>query len=135
MSTYETSIDQERALFAHVMEHGPAAYAKWASDFQAFRNLVLVELENAQPKHVWLRDNQGFYYIEEYATEILQEFPELQEKAQAKEMLAKTKASMLSQLEEYEKKLIQGGQVLDKAVEQESELRETHRKIEEQKQL
>ena len=42
---YETSIDQERALFAHVMEHGPASYAKWAADFQAFRNLVLVELE------------------------------------------------------------------------------------------
>lgn len=43
--TYETSLDQERALFAHVMEHGPASYAKWAADFQAFRNQLLVELE------------------------------------------------------------------------------------------
>ena len=54
MSAYETSIDQERALFAHVMEHGPAAYAKWASDFQAFRNQVLMELEKLKIPDDWL---------------------------------------------------------------------------------
>ena len=54
MSTAETSIDQERALFAHVMEHGPAVYAKWAGDFQAFRNQVLVELEKLKMPDEWL---------------------------------------------------------------------------------
>ena len=45
MNAYQTSLDQERALFAHVMENGPAAYATWAAEFQAFRNQVLAELE------------------------------------------------------------------------------------------
>ena len=58
-------------------------YHRYGMAFESHQQNVLVELENAQPKHVWLRDNQGFYYIEEYATEILQEFPELQEKAHA----------------------------------------------------
>lgn len=51
---YETSIDQERALFAHVMENGPASYAKWAKDFQAFRNQVILELEKLKIPDEWL---------------------------------------------------------------------------------
>ena len=54
MSATKTSIDKERALFAHVMEHGPAAYAKWAAEFQAFRNQVLVELEKLKIPDEWL---------------------------------------------------------------------------------
>jgi len=45
MRAYQTSLDQERALFAHVMENGPASYATWGAAFQAFRNQVLAELE------------------------------------------------------------------------------------------
>lgn len=54
MKGYETSIDQERALFAYVMEHGPAPYAQWAASFQAFRNQVLVELEKLKMPDEWL---------------------------------------------------------------------------------
>jgi hypothetical protein len=54
MSIYQTSIDQERALFAHVMENGPLAYAKWATEFQAFRHQVLVELEQLKIPDDWL---------------------------------------------------------------------------------
>jgi hypothetical protein len=54
MNAYETSIDQERALFAHVMENGPATYANWASAFQAFRNQVLIELEKIKIPDEWL---------------------------------------------------------------------------------
>ena len=54
MSAYQTSIDQERALFAHVIENGPAAYAKWATEFQAFRHQVLAELEKLKIPDDWL---------------------------------------------------------------------------------
>ena len=54
MSGYETSIDQERALFAHVLENGPADYAKWATDFQAFRNQLLLGLEKSKIPDEWL---------------------------------------------------------------------------------
>jgi hypothetical protein len=50
----ETSINQERILFAHVVENGPVVYAQWASDFQAFRNQVLVELEKLKMPDEWL---------------------------------------------------------------------------------
>lgn len=58
-------------------------YHRYGMAFESHQQNVLVELENAYPKNLWLRDNQGFYYIEEYATEILKEFPELDEKAHA----------------------------------------------------
>jgi hypothetical protein len=54
MSAYHTSIDQERALFAHVMENGPTEYAIWAAEFQAFRNQVLAELEKLKIPDEWL---------------------------------------------------------------------------------
>ena len=50
----QTSLDHERALFHHVMENGPAAYAKWAAEFQAFRNQVLAELEKLKIPDEWL---------------------------------------------------------------------------------
>ncbi|KDO27973.1 hypothetical protein SPRG_07250 [Saprolegnia parasitica CBS 223.65] len=58
---------------------------------------------------------------------------QLHEKAQAKERLEKKKTEMLSQLAEYEEKVIMGGQVLDKAARQELELRDAQQKIDEQK--
>ncbi|CAK4639919.1 unnamed protein product [Aphanomyces euteiches] len=58
---------------------------------------------------------------------------QLQAKAQQKEMLEKKKQEMLAQLEEYEHKVIMGGQVMDKAARQELELREAQQKIDEQK--
>ncbi|KAF0686304.1 Aste57867_21910 [Aphanomyces stellatus] len=58
---------------------------------------------------------------------------QLQEKAQAKEMLEKKKHEMLAQLDEYEHKVIMGGQLMDKAAQQEQELREAQLKIDEQK--
>ncbi|ETV93117.1 hypothetical protein H310_12732 [Aphanomyces invadans] len=58
---------------------------------------------------------------------------QLQEKAQQKELLEKKKHEMLAQLEEYEHKVIVGGQLMDKAAQQELELREAQQKIDEQK--
>ena len=58
-------------------------YHRYGMAFESHQQNVLVELEHSQPKNLWLRDNQGFYYIEEFATEILKEFPELEEKAHA----------------------------------------------------
>ena len=58
-------------------------YHRYGMAFESHQQNVLVELEHDQPKNLWLRDNQGFYYIEEYATEILKEFPELDVKAHA----------------------------------------------------
>ncbi len=52
--TQDTSIQQERILFAHIIEHGPADYAQWAAAFQAFRNQILVELERMKLPDEWL---------------------------------------------------------------------------------
>ncbi|MEN9709395.1 MAG: hypothetical protein RIQ68_1803 [Pseudomonadota bacterium] len=54
MSAYQTSIEQERALFDYVMENGPVDYATWATEFQAFRNQVLAELEKLKIPDEWL---------------------------------------------------------------------------------
>ncbi|MCE1271250.1 MAG: siderophore biosynthesis protein [Acinetobacter sp.] len=56
-------------------------YHRHGMAFESHQQNVLLELENHFPKTLWLRDNQGFYYIEEFATEILQALPELKEKA------------------------------------------------------
>ena len=56
-------------------EHGMA--------FESHQQNVLIELEQGMPKYLWLRDNQGFYYIEELATQVLAQFPALSEQAQA----------------------------------------------------
>ena len=56
-------------------------YHRYGMAFESHQQNVLLELEDYFPKTLWLRDNQGFYYIEEFATEILQVLPELKEKA------------------------------------------------------
>ncbi|ENU30231.1 hypothetical protein F991_02030 [Acinetobacter sp. CIP-A165] len=56
-------------------------YHRHGMAFESHQQNVLLELENHFPKTLWLRDNQGFYYIEEFATEILAALPELKEKA------------------------------------------------------
>ena len=56
-------------------------YHRCGMAFESHQQNVLLELENHFPKTLWLRDNQGFYYIEEYAAEILKFLPELKEKA------------------------------------------------------
>ncbi|MEF9994306.1 MAG: IucA/IucC family protein, partial [Acinetobacter sp.] len=56
-------------------------YHRYGMAFESHQQNVLLELENHFPKTLWLRDNQGFYYIEEFATKILQALPELKEKA------------------------------------------------------
>ncbi|ENW96454.1 IucA/IucC family protein [Acinetobacter sp. NIPH 298] len=56
-------------------------YHRHGMAFESHQQNVLLELENHFPKTLWLRDNQGFYYIEEFATEILAVLPELKEKA------------------------------------------------------
>ena len=58
-------------------------YHHYGMAFESHQQNVLLELEGAMPKHVWLRDNQGFYYIQELADEVLKAFPELEEKAHA----------------------------------------------------
>lgn len=54
-----------------------AIYMRYGMAFEAHQQNTLLELENLWPACFWLRDNQGFYYIEEYATEIIKLFPTL----------------------------------------------------------
>ncbi|WDZ52775.1 IucA/IucC family protein [Acinetobacter vivianii] len=56
-------------------------YHRYGMAFESHQQNVLLEMDNHFPKTLWLRDNQGFYYIEEFATEILKALPELKEKA------------------------------------------------------
>lgn len=56
-------------------------YHRYGMAFESHQQNVLLELEAYFPKTLWLRDNQGFYYIEECAAEILKALPELKEKA------------------------------------------------------
>ncbi|WP_130803151.1 IucA/IucC family protein [Acinetobacter ihumii] len=58
-------------------------YHEYGMAFESHQQNVLLELENFKPKNIWLRDNQGFYYIEERAEKVLEQFPELNEKAHA----------------------------------------------------
>ena len=58
-------------------------YHRYGMAFESHQQNVLVELKDGWPQWLWLRDNQGFYYIEELADEILQQFPELHDKAHA----------------------------------------------------
>ena len=58
-------------------------YHRYGMAFELHQQNVLVELKDGWPQWLWLRDNQGFYYIEEFADEILQQFPELHDKAHA----------------------------------------------------
>ena len=58
-------------------------YHEYGMAFESPQQNVLLELEQGMPKYLWLRDNQGFYYIEELATRVLDTFPELAEKAHA----------------------------------------------------
>ena len=58
-------------------------YHRYGMAFESHQQNVVVELKDGWPELLWLRDNQGFYYIEEFATEILQQFPELNDKAHA----------------------------------------------------
>ena len=58
-------------------------YHRYGMAFESHQQNVLVELKDGWPQWLWLRDNQGFYYIEEFVDEILQQFPELHDKAHA----------------------------------------------------
>lgn len=58
-------------------------YHRYGMAFESHQQNVLVEFKDGWPQWLWLRDNQGFYYIEEFAGEILQQFPELYDKAHA----------------------------------------------------
>ena len=58
-------------------------YHRYGMAFESHQQNVLVEVKDGWPQWLWLRDNQGFYYIEELADEILHQFPELHDKAHA----------------------------------------------------
>lgn len=58
-------------------------YHEFGMAFEAHQQNTLIELEDGMPKNIWFRDNQGFYYIEELASEILQRFPTLATDGQA----------------------------------------------------
>lgn len=58
-------------------------YHEFGMAFEAHQQNTLIELEQGMPKNVWFRDNQGFYYIEELAGEILARFPTLATDGQA----------------------------------------------------
>ncbi|EOS9817936.1 IucA/IucC family protein [Acinetobacter baumannii] len=85
----QQTIFKEIALdwFDHFLKIGLAplmyVYHKYGMAFESHQQNVLLELEDGLPKNLWLRDNQGFYYIEEFATEIVEALPDLLEKAHA----------------------------------------------------
>nr|WP_306423222.1 IucA/IucC family protein [Atopomonas sediminilitoris] len=54
-----------------------ALYLEYGMAFEAHQQNTLIELENLWPARFWVRDNQGFYYIEERAGRVLQQVPEL----------------------------------------------------------
>lgn len=54
-----------------------AIYHRYGMAFEAHQQNTLLELVEYWPAHFWLRDNQGFYYIEENASHIIQMFPVL----------------------------------------------------------
>ena len=58
-------------------------YHEYGMAFEAHQQNTLIELEQGMPKTVWFRDNQGFYYIRELATEILKHYPTLATDGQA----------------------------------------------------
>lgn len=71
--------------FRKFMEIGLAPlmylYHNYGMAFEAHQQNVLLELEEFFPKTLWLRDNQGFYYIEDFSQEIVAHIPELNNKA------------------------------------------------------
>lgn len=71
-------------------------YHRYGMAFESHQQNVLLELENHFPKTLWLRDNQGFYYIEEFATEILQALPELTQLPSDADLLLRHEATDLS---------------------------------------
>ncbi|WP_410211760.1 IucA/IucC family protein [Aquirhabdus sp.] len=58
-------------------------YMQYGMAFEAHQQNTLLELDALWPSRFWLRDNQGFYYIEEYAEKIIALFPELTGKAES----------------------------------------------------
>lgn len=50
----QTSIARERAISEHVAAHGPVDYVRWMTDFTAFRDRVIVELEKLRIPDEWL---------------------------------------------------------------------------------
>ena len=58
-------------------------YHEFGMAFEAHQQNTLIELEEGMPRNVWFRDNQGFYYIQELASEILERFPTLATDGQA----------------------------------------------------
>jgi siderophore synthetase component len=60
-----------------------SVYHHYGMAFEAHQQNTLIELDDYWPARFWLRDNQGFYYIEEYAEQIVSLFPELAEEAQS----------------------------------------------------
>ena len=50
--------------------------------FEAHQQNSMLELEDGYPKHFWVRDNQGFGYIIEYASALIEQYPELEYEAQ-----------------------------------------------------
>lgn len=54
-----------------------AIYHRYGMAFEAHQQNTLLELVEYWPAQFWLRDNQGFYYIEEKASHIIQMFPVL----------------------------------------------------------
>ena len=58
-------------------------YMRFGMAFEAHQQNTLLELNQLWPAKFWLRDNQGFYYIEEYAQQIIELFPVLATDAQS----------------------------------------------------
>lgn len=54
-----------------------AIYARYGMVFEAHQQNTLLELEECWPERFWLRDNQGFYYVEEYSADVLKVIPAL----------------------------------------------------------
>ncbi|SEL10120.1 Siderophore synthetase component [Atopomonas hussainii] len=74
----QAAAEQWFAAFIRVaVEPMLTLYLEYGMAFEAHQQNTLLELENLWPARFWVRDNQGFYYIEERAQRVLELLPEL----------------------------------------------------------
>lgn len=57
-------------------------YYQQGIGFEVHQQNSLIELEEGYPKRFWARDNQGFGYIAEYATTLIDNYPQLMTEAE-----------------------------------------------------
>ena len=82
-STADIAADWFARFLQVAVEPMLGVYMRFGMAFEAHQQNTLLALDQLWPAKFWLRDNQGFYYIEEYAQQIIALFPVLATDAQS----------------------------------------------------